>query len=183
MGGRVRWVPGCLGSWSSGLLFWGLIVAEGGSFDPRPGVLEQLDWWLEAPFPRLASISFRLTRIEVNTCIYIHTYIPTYIHTYVRTYIHIHIQSFKVGRVGDEELFGKLQVNVSLMFECSSQTGETPLRSRATAGTSSWIFLRFHLLPCPWMMPKRAGRLSRRSSTVGARRMASRQLPTWPSTS
>ena len=49
---------------------------------------------------------------------------------------YIYIQSFKVGRVGDEELFGKLQVNVSPMFECSSQTGETPLRSSATAGTS-----------------------------------------------
>ena len=47
------------------------------------------------------------------------------------------IQSFKVGRVGDDELFGKLRVNVSPMFEYSSQTGETPLRSSVTAGTSS----------------------------------------------
>ena len=40
------------------------------------------------------------------------------------------IQSFKVGRVGDDELFGKLRVNVSPTFECSSQTGETPLEEQ-----------------------------------------------------
>ena len=59
-------------------------------------------------------------------------------HTRLESPKSIYIQSFKVGRVGDDELFGKLRVNVSPTFECSSQTGETPLRSSVTAGTAGW---------------------------------------------
>ena len=48
-----------------------------------------------------------------------------------------YIQSFKVGRVGDDELFGKLRINVSQCLNAQAKLGRRPLRSSVAAGTSS----------------------------------------------
>ena len=53
------------------------------------------------------------------------------------THIYIYIQSFKVGRVGDDELFGKLRINVSQCLNAQAKLGRRPLRSSVAAGTSS----------------------------------------------
>ena len=49
----------------------------------------------------------------------------------------MNIQSFKVGRVGDDELFGKLRINVSQCLNAQAKLGRRPLRSSVAAGTSS----------------------------------------------
>ena len=49
----------------------------------------------------------------------------------------LYIQSFKLGRVGDDELFGKLRINVSQCLNAQAKLGRRPLRSSVAAGTSS----------------------------------------------